>query len=173
LRVDFQGLRIAFDGGLLLVRELDERLRLSTHIIENITVNGRGKNTQLPLPDPLRQSSCSRLARYEDVNCAEWLSQDPTLRLIGSEKIWERGAAVPSRFHEGLRRNNRELLAKAEAMDSPQLKLRPGNVRSAEDWGEVLLPEIERQQDLRKEWCLGPMLRLPNRRSTKRWKNGK
>jgi Transposase DDE domain group 1 len=25
-------------------------------------------------------------------------------------------------------------------------KLRPGNVRSAEDWDELLLPEIERQQ---------------------------
>src|SRR2546425_2566789 len=30
-------------------------------------------------------------------------------------------------------------------------KLRPGNVHSAEDWGEVLLPEIERQQELGKE----------------------
>ena len=30
-------------------------------------------------------------------------------------------------------------------------KLRPGNVHSAEDWDEVLLPEIERQQELGKE----------------------
>ncbi len=30
-------------------------------------------------------------------------------------------------------------------------KLRPGNVHSAEDWEEVLLPEIERQQGLGKE----------------------
>jgi hypothetical protein len=36
--------------------------------------------------------------RYEDVNDAEWLSQDPTFRLIGSEKIWERGAALTSRL---------------------------------------------------------------------------
>jgi hypothetical protein len=67
------------------------------------------------------------------VNDAERLSQDPTFRLIGSEKIWDRGAALPSRLHwfetevlsqeenlEGLSRINRELLAKAEAMDSPQ-----------------------------------------------------
>jgi hypothetical protein len=27
-----------------------------------------------------------------------WLSQDPTFRLIGSEKIWVRGAAVTSRL---------------------------------------------------------------------------
>jgi Transposase DDE domain group 1 len=30
-------------------------------------------------------------------------------------------------------------------------KLRPGNVHSAEDWEEVLLPEIERQRELGKE----------------------
>jgi DDE family transposase len=67
------------------------------------------------------------------VNDAERLSQDPTFRLIGSEKIWERGAALPSRLHwfetevlsqdenlDGLSRINRELLAKAEAMDSAQ-----------------------------------------------------
>ena len=30
-------------------------------------------------------------------------------------------------------------------------KLRPGNVHSAEDWGELLLPEIERQQKLGQE----------------------
>ena len=96
----------------------------------------------------------------------------------------------------GLGRLNRELIGKAEAMDSPQrvvldmdsteipvygeqeqsaynghfestcyhplllfnregdclaAKLRPGNVHSAEDWEELLLPEIERQQKLGKE----------------------
>jgi|SRR5208337_1764550 len=93
----------------------------------------RGKNTQLPLPDPLRQSIYSRLAGYEDLNDAERLSQDPTFRLIGSEKTWERGAALPSRLHwfetevlsqdenlDDLDRINRELIATAEAMDSPQ-----------------------------------------------------
>ena len=49
----------------------------------------RGNNTQFPMADLLRQSVYSRLAGYEDVNDAERLSQDPTFRLIGSEKIWE------------------------------------------------------------------------------------
>lgn len=75
------------DGGLLLVRELDERLGLSALITENILDDRRGKNAQLPLPDLLRQSIYSRLAGYEDVNDAERLSQDPTFRLVGSEKI--------------------------------------------------------------------------------------
>ena len=46
----------------------------------------------------MRQSDYSRIAGYEDVNDAERLSQDPTFRLIGSEKIWERGAALTSRL---------------------------------------------------------------------------
>ena len=132
-KVDFQGSRVTSDGGLLLVRELDEHLGLSALIAQNIMDDRRGKDMQLPLPDLLRQSIYSRLAGYEDVNDAERLSQDPTFRLIGSEKIWDRGAALPSRLHwfetevlsqdenlEGLSRINRELIAKAEAVDSPQ-----------------------------------------------------
>jgi len=164
---------------------------------------------QLPLADLLRQSVYSRLAGYEDVNDAERLSQDPAFRLIGSEKIWERGAALTSRLQSfetelltqdenlaGLAAINRELIANAEAVDAPHrvvldmdsteipvygqqeqsaynghfestcyhplllfsregdclaVKLRPGNVHSAEDWGELLIPEIERQQMLGKE----------------------
>jgi len=208
LKVDFQGSRVTSDSGLLLVRELDERLGLNQLIEEHLTDDRRGKNTQLPLPDLLRQSIYSRLAGYEDVNDAERLSQDPTFRLIGSAKIWERGAALPSRLHwfetevlsrdenlEGLSRINRELLAKAEVMDAGQrvvldmdsteipvygeqehsayngyfasvcyhplllfngegdclgAKLRAGNVHSAEEWEEVLLPEVERQQGMGK-----------------------
>jgi len=209
LKVDFQGSRVTSDGGLLLVRELDERLGLSELISEHLMDGRRGKNTQLPLPDLLRQSIYSRLAGYEDVNDAQRLSQDPTFRLMGSERIWERGAALTSRLQSfetelltqednlsGLAAINRELIARAEAIDSPQrvvldmdsteipvygqqensaynghfestcyhplllfnregdclaAKLRPGNVHSAEDWEEVLLPEIERQQKPGKE----------------------
>ena len=86
LKVDFQGSRVTSDGGLLLVRELDERLGLSELIDRHLTDSRRGKNTQLPLADLLRQSIYSRLAGYEDVNDAERLSQDPTFRLIGSRE---------------------------------------------------------------------------------------
>ena len=133
LKVDFQGSRVTSDGGLILVRELDERLGLGELIAQHLTDSRRGKNTQLALKDLLRQSVYSRLAGYEDVNDAERLSQDPTFRLIGSEKIWERGAALTSRLQSfetemlaeeenfaGLAAVNRELIAKAEAVDSPQ-----------------------------------------------------
>jgi hypothetical protein len=85
LRVDFQGARVTSDGGLLLVRELDERLGLG-ELIDRHLADPRGKNTQLPLADLLRQSIYSRLAGYEDVNDAERLSQDPTFRLVGSKR---------------------------------------------------------------------------------------
>ncbi len=67
------------------------------------------------------------------MNDAERLSQDPTFRLIGSEKIWERGAALTSRLRSfetemlaeeenfaGLARINRELIGRVEAIDSRQ-----------------------------------------------------
>jgi len=98
LRVDFQGARVTSDGGLILVRELDERVGLSELTERHLTDSRRGKNTQLPLADLLRQSVYSRLAGYDDVNDAERISQDPTFRLIGSRKIWERGAALTSRL---------------------------------------------------------------------------
>ncbi len=208
LKVDFQGSRVTSDGGLILVRELDERLGFG-ELIEQHLNDPRGTNTRLPLADLLRQSVYSRLAGYEDMNDAERLSHDPTFRLIGSEKIWERGAALTSRLQTfetemlaeeenftGLARLNRELIGKAEALDAPYrtvldmdsteipvygeqeqsaynghfestcyhplllfsregdclaVKLRPGNVHSAEGWEELLLPEIERQQKLGKE----------------------
>ena len=131
LRVDFQGSRVSCDAGLLLVREWDERLGFGD-LIEQHLADGRGKNTQLPLTDLVRQSVYSRLAGYEDVNDAERLSQDPTFRLIGSRQIWERGAALTSRLQwfetelltqaenlAGLACINRELCAKAQAIDSP------------------------------------------------------
>jgi hypothetical protein len=88
------------NAGLLLIRELDEHLGLSQLISDNPTDARHGKNTQLPPPDHLlHQSIYSRLAGYEDLNDAERLSQDPIFRLIGSERIWDRGAALPSRMH--------------------------------------------------------------------------
>ena len=208
LKVDFQGSRVTSDGGLILVRESDERLGFSELIGQHLT-DSRAKNTQLPLADLLRQSVYSRMAGYEDVNDAERLAQDPTFQLIGSEKIWERGAALTSRLQSfetelltqeknlaGLAAINRELIAKVETADSPQrvvldmdstkipvngrqeqssynghfestcyhpllmfngegdcvaAKLRPGNVHSAQDWDQVLLPEMEWQQKLGKE----------------------
>jgi hypothetical protein len=133
LKIDFQGSRVTSEGGLMLVRELDERLGLGELIEQHLSEPRRGKNTQFPLADLFRQSVYRRLAGYKDLNDAERLSQDPTFRLIGSEKIWERGAALTSRLEsfetemlaeEGnfaaLARINRELIGRVEAIDSPE-----------------------------------------------------
>ncbi len=203
LKVDFQGSRVTSDGGLLLVRELDERLGLGKLIEDHLTDSRRGANKKFPLADLVRQSVYSRLAGYEDLNDAVRVSADPTFRLIGSKKNWDRGAALTSRLQSfeagmlaseenllGLMAVNRELISQAEAQDESEsvvldmdstespvhgqqegsaynghfesvcyhplllfnqygdclaAKLRPGNVHSAENWDELLLPEIERQ----------------------------
>ena len=62
LKVDFQGSRVTSDGGLIVVRELDERRGLSDLIVQHLTDSRHGKNTQLPLADLLRQSEYSSMA---------------------------------------------------------------------------------------------------------------
>ena len=129
LKVDFQGSRVTSDGGLLLVRELDERLGLGKLIDEHLSDTRQGENKKFPLADLLRQSVYSRLAGYEDLNDAVRVSADPTFRLLGSKKNWDRGAALTSRLQSfetgmlagdenliGLMAVNRELIAQAEAV---------------------------------------------------------
>ena len=131
LRVGFQGSQVTSNGGLILVRELDERLGFSELIDEHLT-DSRANHARFSFADLLRQSVYSCLAGYEDANDAERLTQDPTFRLIGSEKLWDRGAALTFRLQTfetemlakeenfaGLARLNRKLGGKAEAMDSP------------------------------------------------------
>ena len=66
LKVDFQGSRVTSDGGLILVRELDEHLGFG-ELIKQHLADPRGKNTRLPFADLLRQSVYSRLAGYEEM----------------------------------------------------------------------------------------------------------
>ena len=70
LKVAFQGSRVTSNPGLLLVRELNERLGLETLITENLSDCRQGLNTQLRLADLLRQPVYSRLAGFEDLNDA-------------------------------------------------------------------------------------------------------
>jgi hypothetical protein len=90
LRVDFQGSRVTSDGGLLLVRELDEWLGFG-ELIERHLADARGKNTPVAAGRFAATVGVQPLGGDEDVNDAERLSQAPTFRLISSRKIWERG----------------------------------------------------------------------------------
>ena len=54
LGVDLRGSRVTSDGGLMMVRELDERLGMGALIERYLTDTRRGRNTRLPLADLLR-----------------------------------------------------------------------------------------------------------------------
>jgi len=60
LKIDSQGSRVTSDGGLILARELDERLGLGELIEQHLRDPRRGKNTQFAVADLFRQSVYSR-----------------------------------------------------------------------------------------------------------------
>ena len=62
LKVAFQGSRIISDAGLILIRELDERLGLATLISEHLSDSRQGLNTQFGLVD-LGAAAAGRLTR--------------------------------------------------------------------------------------------------------------
>ena len=99
LRVEFQGATVTSDAGLLLPRELDERLGLSPLIERHLTDPRTGRNAQFPLADLLRQSIYSRLAGYEDTNDTERLAEDPTFRMLPSRERRDTSVALTSRLH--------------------------------------------------------------------------
>jgi len=99
LRVEFHGATVTSDAGLLLPRELDEHLGLSTLIERHLADPRTGRNSQFPLPDLFRQSIYSRLAGYEDTNDAERLAEDPTFRMLASRERRDTSVALTSTLH--------------------------------------------------------------------------
>lgn len=59
LGVAFQGSQVTSNGGLILVRELDERLEFGAFIEEQLN-DSRANNARLSFADLLRQSVYSR-----------------------------------------------------------------------------------------------------------------
>ena len=50
LKIDFQGSRVTSDGGLILVRELDERLGFGELIEQHLTDSAVGRIPSFPSP---------------------------------------------------------------------------------------------------------------------------
>jgi hypothetical protein len=99
LGIEFRGATVTSDAGLLLPRELDERLGLSALIERHLSDPRTGRNFQFPLCDLFRQSIYSRLAGYEDTNDAERLAEDPTFRMLASRERRETSVALTSTLH--------------------------------------------------------------------------
>src|SRR3984893_2334952 len=131
LRVEFRGATVTSDAGLLLPRELDERLGVSALIERHLDDPRTGRNRQFPLRDLFRQSIYSRLAGYEDTNDAERLAADPTFRMLASRERRETSVALTSTLHwfetevlteednyQGLTRLNTDVVRR-EAMRRP------------------------------------------------------
>jgi len=174
LRVEFHGATVTSDAGLLLPRELDERLGLSTLIERHLADPRTGHNSQFPLPDLFRQSIYSRLAGYEDTNDAERLAEDPTFRMLASRERREISVALTSTLHwfetevlaearnyQGLVRLNTALVQHEGVRSSTQPRAvslqRPLRVR--------LLPSALRLQSARGLLgCHAPARQRPQRR---------
>src|SRR5258708_39782025 len=80
LKVDVQGSRVTSDGGLILIRELDERLGLEKLIEEHLSDSRQGLNKQFTLTDLLRQSVYSRLVLPKRVDA--WSLRSLQQRLV-------------------------------------------------------------------------------------------
>ena len=82
VRLEFRGSQLSSDGGLLLMRELDEALGLSSLAAASLSETRKGRNCTHLMKGQLQQSLFGQAASYADVNDAERLSRDPLMRQI-------------------------------------------------------------------------------------------
>ena len=98
VRLEFRGTQLSSDGGLLVMRELDDALGLSDLASDVLRDSRTGKNTVHRLDGLFRQSVYGRLAGYEDVNDADRLALDPVMRQVVGGRAVDAQAASASQM---------------------------------------------------------------------------
>jgi len=98
LKIEFHGVKVTSDAGLLAYRELDDVFGLTDMVACELRDNRTGKNTQHSVRALLRQSIYGRLAGYEDTNDAERLCVDPAMRQIVGERAKDKTAGSVSQM---------------------------------------------------------------------------
>lgn len=98
IRLEFHGASVSSDGGLLVYRDVDDALGLTAPAGAALTDRRTGTNIRHTLTALLRQSIYSRLAGYEDLNDAERLAVDPTMRQVVGGRATKQQAAQTSQM---------------------------------------------------------------------------
>ena len=98
VRLEFRGTQLSSDGGLLVMRELDDALGLSDLASAALCDSRKGKNTTHRLDGLFRQSVYGRLAGHEDVNDADRLALDPVMRQVVGGRAVDGQAASASQM---------------------------------------------------------------------------
>ncbi len=86
LTLDFEGGEITSEAGLLLLREFDQRLGLTTGLKELLVDQRDVRYIEHSALALLRQRIYQIAAGYEDTNDATFLRRDPTLRAVVSRR---------------------------------------------------------------------------------------
>src|SRR6056297_136722 len=98
VRLEFRGTQLSSDGGLLVMRELDDALDLSNLATAALRDSRTGKNTLHRLEGFFRQSVFGRLAGYEDINDADRLALDQVMRQVVGCRAVDAQAASASQI---------------------------------------------------------------------------
>src|SRR5271157_1393474 len=95
LTVNFKGGDISSDGGMLFVRQLDERLGIVDRVVSSLTDRRDQRYIDHDLLTLLRQRIYQMVAGYEDCNDATTLRMDPVFKLC-CDRTTDQGDALPS-----------------------------------------------------------------------------
>ena len=113
------------------------------HHHARLTIHSRERLAQKVLAGEVSLNSAAAEFKLSRQSAAKWVRR---FREGGLAALQDRS----SRPHRSPRTTSAELASRVEVLRRERW-LRPGNVHSAEDWDELLLPEIERQRAEGKE----------------------